>query len=132
VNRINFRIGNHDIQLAVNSIGQEYVYYDNNIVSKKLNFGISSTHHFEVSENNEIIKYDIILKTGLSGLLSCTIKRNSVLIKKDAISPVTPGILRIFFFFIGLALVGQPILLIYFSNYTSLVLPQFVSLREEG
>jgi hypothetical protein len=125
VNRINFKIGNHDIQLAVNSTGQEYVYYDNDMVSRKLNFGISSTHHFEVSENNEIIKYDIILKAGLSGLLNCTIKRNSVLIKKDVISPVTPGILRVFFFLIGLGLVSRPIFLIYFSSYASIFIERY-------
>ncbi|WP_019502262.1 hypothetical protein [Pseudanabaena sp. PCC 6802] len=125
MNRINFRIGNHDIQLAFNLTGQEYVYYDNDIVSKKLNFWISSAHHFEVSEDNEIIKYDIILKPGLSGLMNCTIKRNSVLIKKDVFSLATPGILGIFFFFIGLALVSRPIFSIYFSSYTSLFIERY-------
>lgn len=125
MNRISFRIGNHEIQLAVNSLGKECVYYDNVIVSEKLNFRPSYTHHFEVVENSETTKYDITFKSSLSGLVQCTVKRNSVLVKKDVISLMTPGLLRIFFFFIGLGLVSPSILLIYLKSYDSLFISSY-------
>jgi hypothetical protein len=107
MSRTRFSIGDHELQLISDGSAKERIIYDNEIVSEKRNFGLSSTHHFEVSESGKPAKYNVTFKSTFSGLLQYTVKRNDVLVKKGAISPMTGGLLRIFFFCIGVGLLCQ-------------------------
>ena len=104
MSRTRFSIGDHELQLVSDGSGKERIIYDNEIVSEKRNFGLSSTHHFELSESGKPAKYNVAFKSTFSGLLQYTVKRNDLLVRKGAISPMTGGLMRIFFFCIGLGL----------------------------
>lgn len=116
MSKTRFSINGHELQLFCDLSGKESIIYDNETVSEKQNFGLSSTHHFEVIENGENVKYNVIFKPALSGLVQCNVKRNNILIKNCAITPMTIGVMRILFLFLGFGLVGQ-ILVFAFPSY---------------
>jgi hypothetical protein len=97
MSKTRFSIGSHELQLVGDATGKETIIYDNQIVSNKRNLGLSSTHHFEASENGKTAKYEVTFKSSLSGLVKYAVKRNNVLIKNGTISSMTGGLLRIFF-----------------------------------
>jgi hypothetical protein len=102
-----FSVNDHKLQLFCDLSGKESVIYDDETVSEKQNFGLSSTHHFEVIENGENVEYNVTFKPAFSGLVQYNVKCNNILIKKGSITPMTIGVTRIFFFFLGFGLVGQ-------------------------
>ncbi|MBD2318531.1 hypothetical protein [Phormidium tenue] len=101
-----FSVNDHELQLSCDLSGKESIIYDNETVSEKQNFGLSSTHHFEVIENGENVKYNVTFKPTLSSLVQYNVKCNNILVKKGSITSITIGVMRIFFFFLGFGLVG--------------------------
>lgn len=125
-----FSLGAHELQLVRDGRGKERIIYDNKTVSEKRNLGRSSRHQFEATESGELAKYDVTFKASLSGLNHYTVKRNDVLVKKGAISTLTGGLLRIFFFFIGLGLVCNSLYVVFwYSKFiVSLAIPGNITL----
>lgn len=124
MSKTRFSIGSHELQLVGDALGKECVIYDNKIVSQKRNFGLSSTHNFEASENGKTAKYEVTFKSDISGLVQYTVKRNNSLAKKGALSSVTLGILKIFFFFIGFGFVCNSSL-IFFPRYIDFLVARY-------
>lgn len=100
-----FKIGDRDLELVSDSGGKKRIVYEGETVSGKPSLGFSSVHHFEASEQGETVKYEIALKSTLSGLIKYDVTRNNVRVKKGKFSPLTVGLLRIYFFFLGLMFV---------------------------
>jgi hypothetical protein len=111
-----FSVNDHELQLFCDFSGKERVICDNEIVSEKQNFGLSSTHHFEVIENGLNVKYNVTFKPAFSGLVQYNVKCNNTLIKKGSIPSITIGVTRILFLFLGFGLVGQ-LLVFAFPQY---------------
>lgn len=123
MSKTRFSIGSHELQLVGDALGKECVIYDNKIVSEKRNLGLSSTHNFEASENGKTAKYKLTFKSDISGLVQYTVNRNHVLVKKGVFSPITLGLLKIFFFFIGLGLVGHSTFI--FSGFINFIVARY-------
>jgi hypothetical protein len=77
---------------------------------------VKSIHQFEAIENGENIKYEVEFTATLSGLTKYIVKRNSLLVRKGAMSLISLGFLRIFFVFLGLGLVANSLLLTFYIN----------------
>ncbi|MBC6435747.1 hypothetical protein FM036_41350 [Nostoc sp. HG1] len=126
MSKTRFSIGSHELQLVGDGFGKETIIYDNKIVSDKRNLGLSSTHNFKVNENGENVKYEVTFKANnIAGLLQYTVKRNNVLVKNGVFSPMTVGLLRILFFGIGLTLVGNLMILIFFPDFRDFIISKY-------
>jgi hypothetical protein len=124
MSKTRFSIGSYELQLVGDALGNEIIIYDNKIVSEKRNFGLSSTHHFEASENGKTAKYEVTFKSDISGLVQYSVKRNNSLAKKGALSPVTLGLLKIFFFFIGFGFICDS-LVKFFPGYIDFLVARY-------
>ena len=71
MSKTRFTVGNHELELICDFSGNEYIIYDNQTVSekRKILLALSSTHHFEINENEEIANYNVNFKGTLSGLV---------------------------------------------------------------
>ncbi|MGB3495670.1 MAG: hypothetical protein WBA57_23275 [Elainellaceae cyanobacterium] len=105
-----FEIDNRELQINFGITGKEKVIYDNKVVSETKNMRLSNIHRFSFIEKKRVFKYEVIIKSRLSGVISVQIKRNGELIKKSLISVLTGRILRLFLLLTGAALVGGVLL----------------------
>jgi hypothetical protein len=99
-----FTVSDHDIKLKLNSLGKESIAYDDKIVSQRINYlGLLSTHHFEVSENDENVSYEALFSTTSSLTKLYKLKRNNKLIQSGELSTWSIGLMKGFFFMVGIA-----------------------------
>jgi len=113
-----FNVSGHKIQLILSLSGKESIVHDNKTISEKgSSLGQTSNHSFKVSEDGEMSSYEVVFKAQFSGVIEYSVKRNNVLVKKGKLTPLTGGVIRIFFFCIGLAMFLPTILLIFFPPY---------------
>jgi len=114
-----FNVSGHKIQLILSLSGKKTIVHDNKTISEKSNsLAQTSNHYFKVSEDGEMSSYEVVFKTKFSGVIEYTVKRNNVLVKKGTLTTLTGGVIRIFFFSLGLNL---------FLNIISLIfIPQFI------
>lgn len=109
-----FNVSGHKIQLILSLSGKESIVHDNKTISEKgSSLTPTSNHSFKVSEDGKMSSYEVVFKAKFSGLIEYSVKRNNVLVKKGRLSALTPGVMRIFLFSIGLTLFLRTISLIF-------------------
>lgn len=100
-----FNVSGHKIQLILSLSGKESIVHDNKTISEKgISLTPTSNHSFKVSEDGKISSYEVVFKAKFSGVIEYSVKRNNELVKKGTLSVWTPGLMRISFFFMGLAM----------------------------
>jgi hypothetical protein len=128
-----FNVSGHKIQLILSLSGKESIVHDNKTISEKgSSLGPTSNHSFKVSEDGEISSYEVVFKAKFSGVIEYSVKRNKVLVKKGTLSALTPGVMRIFFFFIGLALLLRTISLIFIPQLREILSQQLLGYLDVG
>jgi hypothetical protein len=76
--------------------------------------------------------YEVVFKAQFSGVIEYSVKRNNVLVKKGTLSALTPGLMRIFFFCIGLALFLNTIFVIFIPQFREVFLHSLLSYLDVG
>jgi hypothetical protein len=128
-----FNVNGHKIQLILSLSGKESIVHDNKTISEKgSSLGPTSNHSFKVSEDGEMSSYEVVFKAKFSGVIEYSVKRNNVLVKKGTLSALTPGVMRIFFFFIGLALFLRTISLIFIPQLREILSQQLLGYLDVG
>lgn len=124
-----FNVSGHKIQLIISLLGgKESIVHDNKTVSEKINlFALTSNHSFKVNEDGEMSSYEVVFKAKFSGVLEYSVKRNNVLVKKGTLSALTGGLIRIFFFCLGLALLLQTIGVIFLPLFREVYVKSLLS-----
>lgn len=116
-----FNVSGHKIQLILSLSGKQSIVHDNKTISEKgSSLTPTTNHYFKVSEDGEMSSYEVVFKAKFSGVIEYSVKRNNVLVKKGTLSVWTPGLMRISFFFLGLALFLNTFvifLLLFRENY---------------
>jgi hypothetical protein len=128
-----FNVSGHKIQLILSLSGKQSIVHDNKTISEKgSSLTPTSNHYFKVSEDGEMSSYEVVFKAKFSGVIEYTVKRNNVLVKKGTLSGLTPGLIRIFFFFIGLALFLNTIFVIFIPLFREIYLHSLLSYLDLG
>ena len=128
-----FNVSGHKIQLILSLSGKESIVHDNKTISEKgSSLGQTSNHSFKVSENGKMSSYEVVFKAKLSGVIEYSVKRNNVLVKKGILSAFTPGLMRISFFSIGLALFLRTISLIFIPQFREVFLQSLLNYFDVG
>ncbi|MBD0308203.1 MAG: hypothetical protein ICV80_08775 [Microcoleus sp. T1-bin1] len=129
-----FNVSGHKIQLIISLLGgKESIVHDNKTISEKSNLlARTSNHSFKVNEDGEMSSYEVVFKARFSGVLEYSVKRNNVLVKKGTLSALTGGLMRIFFFFIGLAWFLNTILVIFIPLFREVYIKSLLSYLDLG
>jgi len=128
-----FNVSGHKIQLILSLSGKESIVHDNKTISEKgSSLGPTSNHTFKVSEDGEMSSYEVVFKAKFSGVIEYSVKRNNVLVKKGTLSAFTPGVMRISFFSIGLALFLRTISLIFIPQLREILSQQLLGYLDVG
>ena len=122
-----FNVSGHKIQL-IQSLGKASIVHDNKTISEKNTYlALASNHYFKVSENGEMSSYEVVFKEKFSGVREYSVKRNNVLVKKGTLSALTGGLIRIFFFCLGLTLLLQTIGVIFLPLFREVYVKSLLS-----
>jgi hypothetical protein len=128
-----FNVSGHKIQLILSLSGKESIVHDNKTISEKgSSLAPTSHHYFKVSEDGKMSSYEVVFKAKFSGVIEYSVKRNNVLVKKGTLSALTPGVIRIFFFSIGLALFLRTISLIFIPQLREFLSQQLLGYIDVG
>jgi hypothetical protein len=124
-----FNVSGHKIQLIISELGgKQSIVHDNKTISKKNTYlDLTSNHSFKVSEDGKLSSYEVVVQSKFSGVTEYSVKRNNVLVKKGKLSALTPGLMRIFFFFIGLGWFLTTILVIFIPLFREVFLQSLLS-----
>jgi len=123
-----FNVSGHKIQLILSLSGKQSIVHDNKTISEKNPYlAPTSNHYFKVSEDGKLSSYEVVFKAKFSGVIEYSVKRNNVMVKKGKLSTLTPGLMRIFFFCIGLNLFLQTILVIFIPPFREFFRPSLLS-----
>jgi hypothetical protein len=124
-----FNVSGHKIQLIISQLGgKESIVHDNKTISEKNTYlALTSNHYFKVNEDGELSSYEVVVQTKFSGVREYSVKRNNVLVKKGTLSGLTPGLMRIFFFCIGLAWFLNTIFVIFIPQFREIFLQSLLS-----
>ncbi|MEG4227256.1 hypothetical protein QUA35_14990 [Microcoleus sp. N9_B2] len=76
--------------------------------------------------------YELVFKAKFSGVIEYSVKLNNVLVKKGTLSVWTGGVIRIFFFPIGLALFLRTISLIFIPQLREILSQQLLGYLDVG
>jgi hypothetical protein len=118
-----FNVSGHKIQLILSLSGKQSIVHDNKTISEKgSSLTPTSNHSFKVSEDGKMSSYEVVFKAKFSGVIEYSVKRNNVLVKKGTLSVWTPGLMRISFFSIGLAMFLNTILIIFIPQFREIYL----------
>jgi hypothetical protein len=134
MSEICFNVSGHKIQLIISELGgKQSIVHDNKTISEKNTYlALTSNHYFKVSEDGELSSYEVVVQTKFSGVIEYSVKRNNVLVKKGTLSGLTPGLMRIFFFCIGLNLFLQTIFVIFIPPFRDFFRPSLLSYLNLG
>lgn len=133
MSEVGFNVCGHKIQLIISPSGKERILHDNKTISEKVSLAPTSNHYFKVSEDGEMSSYEVVFKAKFSGLIEYSVKRNNVLvIKKGTLSALTPGLMRIFFFCIGLTLFLQTIFILFIPPFREFFRPSLLNYLNVG
>ena len=114
-------------------MGKETIVHDKKTISEKSNpLAQTSNHYFKVSEDGEMSSYEVVFKTQFSGVIEYSVKRNNVLVKKGTLTTLTGGVIRIFFFCIGLALFLNTIFVIFIPQFREVYFHSLLSYLNVG
>jgi hypothetical protein len=114
-------------------LGKETIVHDKKTISEKSNpLAQTSNHYFKVSEDGEMSSYEVVFKTQFSGVIEYSVKRNNVLVKKGTLTTLTGGVIRIFFFCIGLALFLNTIFVIFIPQFREVYFHSLLSYLNVG
>jgi len=128
-----FNVSGHKIQLILSLSGQQSIVHDNKTISEKgSSLAPTSNHYFKVSEDGKMSSYEVVFKANFSGVIEYSVKRNNVLVKKGILSAFTPGLMRISFFSIGLALFLNTISLIFIPQFREVFLQSLFNYIDVG
>ena len=128
-----FNVSGHKIQLILSLSGKQSIVHDNKTISEKgSSLAPTSNHYFKVRENGKMSSYEVVFKAQLSGVIEYSVKRNNVLVKKGTLSAFTPGVMRISFFSIGLALFLRTISLIFIPQFREVFLQSLLNYLDVG
>jgi hypothetical protein len=128
-----FNVSGHKIQLIISPLGKETIVHDKKTISEKSNpLAQTSNHYFKVSEDGEMSSYEVVFKTQFSGVIEYSVKRNKVLVKKGTLTTLTGGVIRIFFFCIGLALFLNTIFVIFIPLFREVYFHSLLSYLNVG
>jgi len=128
-----FNVSGHKIQLILSLSGKESIVHDNKTISEKgSSLAPTSNHSFKVSEDGKMSSYEVVFKAKFSGVIEYSVKRNNVLVKKGTLSAFTPGVMRISFFSIGLALFLRTISLIFIPQLREILSQQLLGYLDVG
>jgi hypothetical protein len=128
-----FNVSGHKIQLIISPSGKQSIVHDNKTISEKgSSLTPTSKHYFKVSEDGKMSSYEVVFKAKFSGVIEYSVKRNNVLVKKGTLSGLTPGLMRIFFFCIGLTLFLQTIFVIFIPPFRDFFLPSLLNYLNVG
>ena len=127
-----FNVCGHKIQLIISPSGKEKILHDNKTISEKVSLALTSNHYFKVSEDGEMSSYEVVFKAKFSGVIEYSVKRNNVLVKKGTLSALTPGLMRIFFFCIGLTLFLQTIFVLFIPPFREFFRPSLLNYLNVG
>ena len=128
-----FNVSAHKIQLILSLSGKETIVHDNKTISEKgSSLAPTSHHYFKVSEDGKMSSYEVVFKAKFSGVIEYSVKRNNVLVKKGTLSALTPGVIRILFFSIGLALFLRTISLIFIPQLREILSQQLLGYIDVG
>ena len=123
-----FNVSGHKIQLIISPLGKETIVHDKKTISEKSNpLAPTSNHYFKVSEDGEMSSYEVVFKTQFSGVIEYSVKRNNVLVKKGTLTTLTGGLIRIFFFCLGLTLLLQTIGVIFLPLFREVYVKSLLS-----
>jgi hypothetical protein len=129
-----FNVSGHKIQLIISELGgKQSIVHDNKTISEKNTYlALTSNHYFKVSEDGELSSYEVVVQSKFSGVIEYSVKRNNVLVKKGKLSALTPGLMRIFFFCIGLALFLNTIFVIFIPQFRKIFLHSLLNYINVG
>ncbi|MEG5082201.1 hypothetical protein QUB53_16275 [Microcoleus sp. AT8-B4] len=128
-----FNVSGHKIQLILSLSGKQSIVHDNKTISEKgSSLAPTSNHYFKVSEDGKMSSYEVVFKANFSGVIEYSVKRNNVLVKKGILSAFTPGLMRISFFSIGLALFLNTISLIFIPQFREVFLQSLFNYIDVG
>lgn len=128
-----FNVSGHKIQLILSLSGKQSIVHDNKTISEKgSSLAPTSNHYFKVSEDGKMSSYEVVFKAKFSGVIEYSVKRNNVLVKKGILSAFTPGLMRISFFSIGLALFLNTISLIFIPQFREVFLQSLFNYIDVG
>jgi len=128
-----FNVSGHKIQLILSLSGQQSIVHDNKTISEKgSSLAPTYNHYFKVSEDGKMSSYEVVFKANFSGVIEYSVKRNNVLVKKGILSAFTPGLMRISFFSIGLALFLNTISLIFIPQFREVFLQSLFNYIDVG
>ncbi|MEG3837424.1 hypothetical protein QUB36_23580 [Microcoleus sp. AT8-B1] len=128
-----FNVSGHKIQLILSLSGKQSIVHDNKTISEKgSSLAPTSNHYFKVSEDGKMSSYEVVFKANFSGVIEYSVKRNNVLVKKGILSAFTPGLMRISFFYIGLALFLNTISLIFIPQFREVFLQSLFNYIDVG
>jgi hypothetical protein len=133
MSEVGFNVSGHKIQLILSLSGKQSIIHDNKTISEKNPYlAPTSNHYFKVSEDGELSSYEVVFKAKFSGVIEYSVKRNNVLVKKGTLSAFTPGLMRISFFSIGLALFLNRISLIFIPQFREVFLQSLLNYIDLG
>jgi hypothetical protein len=129
-----FNVSGHKIQLIISELGgKQSIVHDNKTISEKNTYlALTSNHYFKVSEDGELSSYEVVVQSKFSGVIEYSVKRNNLLVKKGKLSALTPGLMRIFFFCIGLALFLNTIFVIFIPQFRKIFLHSLLNYLNFG
>ena len=128
-----FNVSGHKIQLILSLSAKESIVHDNKTISEKgSSLAPTSNHSFKVSEDGKMSSYEVVFKAKFSGVIEYSVKRNNVLVKKGTLSAFTPGLMRISFFSIGLAMFLNTIFVIFIPQFREIFLHSLLSYLNVG
>ncbi|AFZ06713.1 hypothetical protein Osc7112_2257 [Oscillatoria nigro-viridis PCC 7112] len=128
-----FNVSGHKIQLILSLSGKQSIVHDNKTISEKgSSLTPTSKHYFKVSEDGKMSSYEVVFKAKFSGVVEYSVQRNNVLVKKGTLSTFTPGLMRISFFSIGLALFLNTISLIFIPQFREVFLQSLLNYIDVG